>query len=200
MDIEPGPPIPPRIRIAGESLLLLRCLRMDAIVPPHLDPTTDSDSPPLEVVPVLCWWVRGGLLAVAAGLIAVFAVAIWLRPYDADGQPLRMEAHRQLGLPSCQFYFLTGIPCPSCGMTTSFALLMHGDLWNSLRANAVGTLLAGFCLLLIPWCLASVFWKRPIFLRSVERALTWSVIVFLGLMLVRWAIVVAIALSDRARS
>src|SRR5262249_56136867 len=141
------------------------------MVPVHLDGMNDSDTPPLEVIPVLRWWVRGSLLVVAAALIAVFAVAVWLRPYDADGQPLRMETHRQLGLPSCQFYFLTGIPCPSCGMSTSFALLLHGDIGNSLRANAVGTLLAGLCLLLIPWCLASAYWKRPFFIRSLEKAL-----------------------------
>ena len=149
---------------------------------------------------MLRWWVRIGLLGVAAGLAAVFAVAIWLKPYDEDGRPLRLETHRQLGLPSCQFYFLTGIPCPSCGMTTSFALLMHGDPGNSLRANAVGTLLAGFCLLLIPWCLSSAYTRRPLFIRSLERALTWSAVVFLTLVLVRWVIVVTIALNDRAHS
>jgi H+/Cl- antiporter ClcA len=165
-----------------------------------LDAIDETDLPLLEAMPVLRWWVRVGLLGVAAGLVAVFTLAVWLRPYDEDGQPLRMETHRQLGLPSCQFYFLTGIPCPSCGMTTSFALLMHRDLANSLRANAVGTLLGGFCLLLIPWCLASAYWRRPLFIRSLERALTWSAVVFLSLMLVRWAFVVAIALKDKVSS
>ena len=51
-----------------------------------------------------------------------------------------METHRQLGLPPCTFKEMTGLPCPSCGMTSSFALLVRGDVMNSLRANAVGTL------------------------------------------------------------
>jgi hypothetical protein len=186
-----------RLRGIAPGLLLHR-FEVVAIVPPSLDAI--DDLPPLEVIPVLRWWVRIGLLGVAAGLVAVFAVAVWLRPYDENGQPLRMEAHRQLGLPSCQFYYLTKIPCPSCGMTTSFALLMHGDVANSLRANAVGTLLAGFCLLLIPWCLASAYWRRWLFIRSLERALTWSAVVFVSLMLVRWAFVVAIALNGRVSS
>src|SRR5437764_341397 len=108
-------------------------------------------------------WVRGTLVGLALGLSAVFAVAIWLRPYDDDGQPLRMEAHRQLGLPPCTFYTLTKVPCPSCGMTTSFALFVRGDVWNSLRANAAGTLLAIFCLLLIPWSIASLVRGRTVF-------------------------------------
>lgn len=169
-------------------------------MPAPLVPTTENDMEPLEVLPVLRMWVRFGLVAIAAGLMAVFAIAVWLRPYDAEGRPLRQETHRQLGLPPCQFYFLTGLPCPSCGMTTSFALLMHGDVANSLRANAVGTLLAGFCVVLIPWCVASAIWKRPLFIRSLERAMFWTVLIFLSLMLLRWVIVVTMMWQDQCNS
>jgi hypothetical protein len=168
-----------------------------AIVPPPLHQTTESEPEPLEVFPVLRWCVRVGLLVIAAGLIVVFGIAIWLKPYDGEGRPLQMETHTQLGLPSCQFYFVTGIPCPSCGMTTSFALLMRGDPLNSLRANAVGTLLACFCLLLIPWCLASAYVRRPLFIRSVEKWMTISAVAFLCLMLVRWIIVLAVHWGGR---
>jgi hypothetical protein len=143
------------------------------------------------VIPVLGPWVRGALLGIAAGLVAVFAVAVRLDPYNADGSARRMETHRQLGLPPCMFKVSTGMPCPSCGMTTSFALLMHGDLANSLRANAVGTLLALFCLLVIPWSLASVVLRRPLFIVSLERAFAAVILTFLGLLLVRWVIVLA---------
>jgi hypothetical protein len=100
-----------------------------------------------------------------------------------------METHRQLGLPECTFKTLTGEPCPSCGMTTSFALLMRGDLVNSLQANWVGTVLAVFLLLLIPWALTSLIRGRFVFIQSLERALTWAVTFFLTLLLVRWAFV-----------
>jgi hypothetical protein len=144
----------------------------------------------LDAVPALARWVRGTLVVVALGLISIFSIAIWLNPYDAAGQPKRMETHRQMGLPPCTFYVWTnGYPCPSCGMTTSFALLMHGDVVNSVRANAVGTLLAIFWLLLIPWCLWSSVVGRPLFIWSVEVALTRIVVGFLILMLTRWAIV-----------
>jgi hypothetical protein len=67
---------------------------------------------------------------------------------------------------------------------------MHGDLWNSLRANAVGTMLALGGLLFVPWSLATVARKRPLFIVSMERALIVAVLAFLILMLVRWCLVV----------
>jgi hypothetical protein len=148
---------------------------------------------PADVVPVLTRWVRGTLLVMALGVTAVFGIALWLNPYDADGQPLRLETHTQLGLPPCTFRIMTGVPCPSCGMTTSFALLMHGDVLNSLRANAVGTLLALLGLAFIPWSLVCILCKRSFFIVSFERALLWGVLIFLTLLLGRWLIVLGLA-------
>jgi hypothetical protein len=147
---------------------------------------------PLDVIPVMGSWVRGALLGVALGLVAVFVIACRLDPYNPDGTARRMETHRQLNLPPCSFKVTMGMPCPSCGMTTSFALLMHGDPVNSLRANAVGTLMALFGLLFIPWAVASVAVRRTLFLRSLERAFTVLIVVLLGLMLLRWLIVLAV--------
>ncbi|MGE3806157.1 MAG: DUF2752 domain-containing protein [Gemmataceae bacterium] len=142
----------------------------------------------------LALWVRGSLLGLAAGLVAVFAIALWLQPYDSLGRPERMAVHQQLGLPPCTFFTASGgVPCPSCGMTTSFALLMHGDPWNSLRANWVGTLLALFGVLLIPWALVSALKGRLLFVRSFEVVLTRIVLGFVLLMIGRWAIVLALA-------
>ena len=155
-----------------------------------LPTSTGNDSAEvLEAIPVLHTWVRGTLVGLALALVSVFAIALWLTPYNDDGSPRSLATHQQLGLPPCTFYGVTGVPCPACGMTTSFSLLMHGDIKNSVRANAVGTLLALFGLLLIPWCLASAVCRRTLFLHSVERTLTFVVLVFLGLMLLRWLIV-----------
>jgi len=135
--------------------------------------------------------VRIALVLVLAGLVAVGVIAVWLDPYYADGEPRMLGSHEQLHLPECSFKRLTGKPCPSCGMTTSFAMLAHGDVRNSLRANAVGTLLAVFCVALVPWGVLSLVRGRLLGVRSIERALTWVVAVFLTLLLVRWAIVLA---------
>jgi hypothetical protein len=142
--------------------------------------------------PSLTWQVRLVLIVVAGLLLAVFATALWLDPYYADGTARPDETHRQLGLPECTFKTLTGKPCPSCGMTTSFSLLTHLDPINSLRANAVGTLLAGFLLMVLPWSIVCLVRGRLYFIKSLERALTWTVAVFLILLLVRWAIVLTL--------
>src|SRR4051812_32008019 len=103
----------------------------------------------IPVVPLdgdrLAVWVRSLLILIAAGLTAVLTTGAMLRPYAEDGRPLTQETHLQLGLPQCEFYRRTGYPCPSCGFTTSFALTMHADPVNALRANTVGTLLAMYC-------------------------------------------------------
>ncbi len=162
---------------------------MIAIVPPPLGPTEEELAPP-DVLPVMNGWVRGSLVGVALGLTALFAVAASLNPFQSDGSARRMETHRQLGLPECTFKQVTHLPCPSCGMTTSFALTMHGDLADAFRANAVGVLLALTLLAMIPWCVASAFFQRTLFVQSAERALMIFVVGLLSLMLVRWAVVV----------
>jgi hypothetical protein len=126
-------------------------------------------------------------------LVAVFTVAIVLNPYR-EGRVWLQETHTQMGLPPCTFKVLTGMPCPSCGMTSSFALLMHGDPWNSVRANFVGTFLAIFCLAFIPWALASAVCGRLLLVRSLESVLVRLVLAFVILLLVRWAFVVALIL------
>ena len=162
-----------------------------AIVPAPLSPE-ESDQEPLAVIVLMPWWGRAVLLVLAGLLVGVFAIALYLYPYRPNGAALRDETHRQLGLPPCTFKFATGLPCPSCGMTTSFALLIRGDVGNSLRANAAGTVLGVFCLAFIPWAVASACRGHLVYVRSVERALTRVVFVFLALMLVRWGIVLLV--------
>jgi len=135
--------------------------------------------------------VRAGLLAVGLVLAAVFATAFWLNPYNPDGTPRTMATHTQLGMPPCNFVVMTGKPCPACGMTTSFALLVRGDVSASLQANWAGTLLAVLWAVTMVWAVASGLTGRPLFVPRGrgELILTATVGAVLAVMLARWSAV-----------
>jgi hypothetical protein len=135
--------------------------------------------------------VRAALVLCALALVGVFAVAVSLNPYK-DGRVWLSETHRQLGFPPCTFKYLTGYPCPSCGMTSSFALAVRGDLWHSVQANFVGTLLALGGLCFIPWAAASAIKGRLLCVRDFESVLVRCVLGFMILMFGRWAILLAL--------
>jgi hypothetical protein len=136
-------------------------------------------------------FVRSALLAVAAVLAAVFVVALRINPYDEDGRPLSMGTHTQLGMLPCNFVVMTGKPCPACGMTTSFALLVRGDVGASLRANWVGTAIAVIWAGLLVWAVASGVRGKPLFVPRGRGELITTVLVgiVVALMLTRWAVV-----------
>jgi hypothetical protein len=48
--------------------------------------------------------------------------------------------HEQMGLAACQWMVVDGVPCPTCGLTTSVTAAAHGDFAASARANVFGTM------------------------------------------------------------
>ena len=179
--------------------LHLHSTEVIAMVPSPLSVKTETQQP-VDAEPALSGYVRGCLLGTALGLMVIFGIAWYLKPYDPMGQPYSMATHQQLGLPECTFKRFTGMPCPSCGMSTSFAFLVRGDVMNSLRANAVGTMLAALCMLILPWSLACAIRNRPILVHSMEKALMRIVVAFLVLMLIRWTLVLGLTWWDQMNS
>ena len=120
----------------------------------------------------------------------VFAVAAILSPYDSEGRPLSHGTHRQLGLPPCAMQALAGIPCPSCGMTTSISLVMHGDLVAASEANWAGLIVAGLGLVATVW-LATVAAGIPAGLFTVDETIKWLTVVGTTVAMLRWLGLVA---------
>jgi hypothetical protein len=176
-----------------------------------LQPTDDEDIVPTLLVEEvedepyrprlkrrLPLWGRIILVVLVACWVTVFAIGALLNPYEEDGTPKLMGTHRgpPLNLPDCTFKEITGLPCPSCGMTTSFSLLIHGDPWNSLRANFAGTALATLGLLYIPWALVSASRGKFLFMQSLELTLFRLSVGFLVLLFGRWGIALAMAFAQ----
>ncbi len=86
---------------------------------------------------------RGLLVGGAMAIFVLFAIAARLTP-----NPSGLGTHQQLGLPPCSFQFYLSLPCPTCGFTTTWALIMHGRLREAVQTNLGGAmlwLLAAFC-------------------------------------------------------
>ncbi|BFM39148.1 DUF2752 domain-containing protein [Synechocystis sp. LKSZ1] len=78
----------------------------------------------------------------------------------------------------CPFKALTGIPCPSCGLTRSFTALALGDLPSALSYHLFGPFLWLTCGLLLVQSLWSLFSQKPLVFRWVPWH--WPATVQLG--------------------
>ena len=116
-------------------------------------------------------------------LLAGFATAAFVTP-----DPRGYGTHQQFGLPPCTLRMLTGVPCPSCGMTTSFAHFVRGEWTSAVRANAAAFVLASLCALQIPWCWVSIARGRLWRVSRPERFLIISLLILGSLVLLHWLV------------
>jgi hypothetical protein len=127
---------------------------------------------------------RAGALAIAGGCLVVLLIATRLTP-----SPTGLGTHAQeMGLPACNFLATTGLPCPSCGMTTSFAWFVRGNLAASLYVQPAGTLLATAAGVAVWACLFIAVTGKPVYRLLVARVSPiYYVLVPLALGIVGWA-------------
>jgi hypothetical protein len=140
--------------MAGKSCVVgwawLECVIVESAVP--LIYTRDSAPPAMGVA--------GRLVAmgVALACLSVLVVGMQLQPNGKEG----IATHTQLGLQPCAFESRTGLPCPSCGFTTSVSYFAHGNVLASLYIQPMGFLIAcGFAVGV--WVGAYIAWTgRPV--------------------------------------
>lgn len=116
-------------------------------------------------------------------LLSGFGVALALEP-DSRG----FGTHEQLGLPPCTVRMISGLPCPSCGMTTSFSHFVQGEFVQAARANFAGLVLAVVCAAQIPWCWISVRQRRLWKVSRPETGLIWLLAVLCAAGFLQWAV------------
>jgi len=72
-------------------------------------------------------------LLVLSVLVGILVMSFVLTP-RASG----IGTHTRLGLPPCSFYKLTGMPCPGCGLTTSFSYMARLHIVSAFQAHPFG--------------------------------------------------------------
>jgi hypothetical protein len=112
----------------------------------------------------------------------MLAVAGMLKP-----NPYHMGTHQQLGFPPCTFLVLFGLPCPTCGMTTAWACLMHGDLLGAFQANIAGVFLALLAVTTAPWLTISALRGCWLWYKPNGRAVAYASLIIIVISLAQWA-------------
>lgn len=116
-------------------------------------------------------------------LAAGFFLARSLEP-----DPRGFGTHQRMGFPPCTFLTMTGLPCPSCGMTTCFAHFTRGQLRQAFAANPPGVLVAILSAIQIPWCLWSAVSGRLWGVNRPGDFALWVMIVVGGICLAYWIV------------
>lgn len=114
----------------------------------------------MQETPPLIKWLpdRAMNFAWSALFAAPITLAAILTPSDKG-----VGTHEQLGLPPCTFLWVTGFPCPFCGMTTSWTHAAHGDVLRSIATQPMGFLFFLLCAALAIATLANAIRGRDRF-------------------------------------
>ncbi len=115
---------------------------------------------------------RLGHALVVLGVLTLIGLGLYLKP-----NPSGHGTHQQLHLPPCSVYFLTGRPCPSCGLTTSVSAWLHGDWQLGWRANPFGIVVLMGALALGINSLMVLLFRRGV--RIHPLLLNWGLIILI---------------------
>ncbi len=136
-------------------------------------------------------WSRLYALGLASAAISLLTVAALLHP---EGH--QFGTHQQLRIPACGFVTLTGLPCPTCGMTTAFAHTVRGHFLQAMHTQMAGFLL---CLGVIGVAFLSVVGiitgRRPAlnwYRLRPENLIWWA----LALLVAAWALKIVVGMCN----
>jgi hypothetical protein len=145
-----------------------------------------GDSPAVPSSEVRIDWTDRWVSALlAGGAGSVLAIARWLDP-----SPVGHGTHTQLGLTDCTFYVLSGVPCPMCGATTTFALMTDLHILDGVLNQPFAAVLwlltvVGFAIALAEALVPTGRWRRlASWIAPVEQRLA---VLFLVFMITAWA-------------
>jgi len=138
---------------------------------------------PLGIIPQIPGGLRITMAIVAVTGWVLLGVAWGLSP-----DPRGYGTHEQLGFAPCGVTTWFGVRCPSCGMTTSFNRLSHGDLGGAFAANPGGALLGLAWFIAAPWLAISAWRGRWCGFEPQEWQVMLVGCVILSVSIVDWLI------------
>jgi hypothetical protein len=141
---------------------------------------------PAEGAGKLARRLRGG--GVSAGCWAALAIAAWLSPH-AGGT----GTHQELGLPACGFLVWSGLPCPTCGLTTSVSAMAHGRVALAWRAQPFGAVLFVALAVLALAGTVEALTARDVLSRLRPGWLLWAVLIGIP---AGWVLKLIVGLTD----
>ena len=137
-------------------------------------------TPPVQK-PILPASGRLTALVIAGAALAVLVIGLLLSP-----SPTGMGTHKALGLQPCQFLATSGLPCPTCGMTTSFAHFVRGEWLRSFYVQPMG-FLGALATGAIFWaCFYIAVTGRPIHRLIKQVPMLTLVVTSIGLAIAAW--------------
>lgn len=107
------------------------------------------------------------------GLIFIIAYSVFINP-------------AKYNISSCRFHELTGLDCPTCGISRSFYAFSHFNLANALNYHLFGPVLFSIFIFLLFFFIIELIIKKEIKLDLPFINLKWFSGVFTGLWLAAW--------------
>lgn len=148
--------------------------------------TTAADTVPIIFTPPVerqTLTLGGRMVAIVISLAAlsVLIVALLLDPSTSG-----TGTHVRMGFQRCQFLRTTNLPCPSCGMTTSFSWFAKGHWLVSLYTQPAGFALALTCGALFWAGLYAAVTGSPLHRLLRQVPAMYSVPIILGFFIAAW--------------
>ena len=102
---------------------------------------------------LLSWWFGHTLLLILSAFVVTVAAAL-----DPSPEVVSLFG---VDIPIlCGFRRLTGMGCPGCGLTRSFAFMAHGDVVGAFGVNWLGPPMFVVVLAQLPWRSLKL-WQGP---------------------------------------
>jgi hypothetical protein len=156
--------------------------------------TNPSNAPPIQVPPLISAPPRyenlnsvGRLLNL---IVAIACLGILITAFRLPPIPTGIGTHTGLHMQDCAWLYRIGIPCPSCGMTTSFAWFVRGNIVASFYVQPFGFVLALITTIVFWVAIYAAISGKPVtqLLHRLPAKYTWGAILVLAMSAWAWKI------------